>query len=110
MAWVAQRTSVQQHGDAVVGEQTQVLYDEETGLLGQRRTTVAQVPIQGGGSAVLVRDQMEVGQVVRFYIAIRPTCYMQSTVRACARIDVYLKYIILHITTSSVIHLIGGKL
>ena len=64
MALAAQRTRIQQYGDAVVGEQTQVVYDEESGLIGQKKITVAQVPTRGGGTAVLVHEQVEVGQVV----------------------------------------------
>ena len=64
MALAAQRTRIQRFGDAVVGEQTQLVYDEESGLVGQKKITVAQVPTEGGGTAVLIAEQVEVGQVV----------------------------------------------
>ena len=50
MALATNRIRVQQYGDAVVGEQTQVVYDEETGVVGQKKTVVAQVPTEGGGT------------------------------------------------------------
>ncbi len=55
---------VVQHGDAVMGERTQLMYDEETGMVGQKKTVVAQVPIDGGGHAILVTEQVQVTQVV----------------------------------------------
>ena len=63
MALAAQRTRIQRFGDAVVGEQTQLVYDEESGLVRQKKITVAQVPTEQG-TAVLVAEQVEVGQVV----------------------------------------------
>lgn len=65
MALAANHIRVQQYGDAVVGEQTRIVYDEETGILGQTKTIVAQVPTEGGGTAYVVAEQMAVGQVVR---------------------------------------------
>ena len=53
MSVQASRIRVQQHGDAVIGERTDVEYDERTNLLTENRTTVAEVPIEGGGTAVL---------------------------------------------------------
>ena len=67
MALAANRIRVQQYGDAVVGEQTQVVYDEETGIVGQKKTMVAQVPTEGGGTAYIVAEQVEVERVVRSF-------------------------------------------
>ena len=64
MALTANRVRVVQHGDAMMGERTQLVYDEETGMVGQKKTVVAQVPIERGGHAILVTEQVQVGQVV----------------------------------------------
>jgi len=64
MALSANQIRVQRYGEAMVGEQTQTVYDAETGLLGQKKTTVAQVPTNDGGTAILYREQVQVGQVV----------------------------------------------
>ncbi|XP_064404386.1 uncharacterized protein LOC135349720 isoform X4 [Halichondria panicea] len=63
MALTVNHVRVVQHGDAVMGERTQLMYDEETGMAGQKKTVVAQVPIEGGGHAILVTEQVQVGQV-----------------------------------------------
>ncbi len=65
MALTVNHVRVVQHGDAVMGERTQLMYDEETGMAGQKKTVVAQVPIEGGGHAILVTEQVQVGQVVK---------------------------------------------
>ena len=69
MALAANRIRVQQYGDAVVGEQTQLVYDEETGILGQKKTIVAQVPFEGGGMAYVAAEQVEVERVVRSWFS-----------------------------------------
>ncbi len=48
MALAANHVRVVQHGNAVMGERTQLVYDEETGMVGQKKTVVAQVPVEGG--------------------------------------------------------------
>ncbi len=65
MSLSANRVRVVQHGDAVMGERTQLVYDEETGMVGQKKTVVAQVPVEGGGHAILVTEQVQVTQVVK---------------------------------------------
>ena len=64
-AVVASRVRVQQHGDAMIGERVDRVYDERTGLIGEKKTTVATVPlhVQGGGTAVLVGEQITAAQV-----------------------------------------------
>ena len=64
MALTANHVRIEQHGDAMMGERTQLVYDEETGMVGQKKTVVAQVPIEGGGHAILVTEQVQVAQVV----------------------------------------------
>ena len=64
MALTANHVRVEQHGDAMMGEYTQFVYDEETGMAGQKKTVVAQVPVEGGGHAILVTEQVQVTQVV----------------------------------------------
>ncbi len=66
MALTANHVRVVQHGDAVMGERTQLVYDEEAGMVAQKKTMVAQVPIEGGGHAILVTEQMQVGQMVTY--------------------------------------------
>ena len=62
-AVVASRVRVQQHGDAMIGERVDRVYDERTGMIGEKKTTVATVPLQGGGTAVLVGEQITAAQV-----------------------------------------------
>ncbi|XP_064404384.1 uncharacterized protein LOC135349720 isoform X2 [Halichondria panicea] len=63
MALTANHVRVEQHGDAMMGEYTQFVYDKETGMAGQKKTVVAQVPVEGGGHAILVTEQVQVTQV-----------------------------------------------
>ena len=65
MALTANQVRVAQHGDAVVGERTQLIYDEETGMVGQKKTIVAHVPVEGGGHAIVIAEQVQVQQVVK---------------------------------------------
>ena len=63
MAIAASRVRIQQHGDAMIGERVDRVYDERTGIIGEKKTTVASVPIEGGGTAVLVGEQFTAAQV-----------------------------------------------
>ncbi len=64
MALTSNHVKVVKHGDAVMGEHTQRVYDDKTGMVAQKKTTFAQVPVKGGGLAFCVREQVQVGQVV----------------------------------------------
>ncbi len=44
-------------------ERTPLLSEEETSIVASQKTVVAQVPIEGGGHAILVTEQVQVGQV-----------------------------------------------
>ncbi len=49
------------------------MYDEETGMVGQKKTVVAQVPVEGGGHAIGIAQQVQVGgqvvlQTYRLYL------------------------------------------
>ena len=59
MALAASRVRVEQHGDAVIGTRSDLLYDERTGLLAEKRTVVAQVPIQGGGTVLVKGEEVQ---------------------------------------------------
>ncbi len=65
MALTANHVRVEQQGDAVMGEYTQFVYDEETGMAGKKKTVVAHAPAEGGGHTVLIVEQVQVGQVVK---------------------------------------------
>ncbi len=49
----------------VVGERTQLFFDKETGMEGQKKTVVAQVPVEGLGHAIVIAEQVQVRQVVK---------------------------------------------
>lgn len=65
MAIAASRVRIQQHGDAMLGQRVDNVYDERTGMIGQKKITVASVPIQGGGTAYMVGEEYTAAQVVR---------------------------------------------
>ena len=64
MALTAKHVRIEQHGEALLGEYTQYVHNEETGMVGQKKTVFAQVPVEGGRHAILIEEQVQVVQAV----------------------------------------------
>ena len=72
MALVGTRVDVAQQGDGTtIGVRTDVVVDQRTGLVAEKKTIVAEVPIEGGGTALIAGEQIRaVGLVSEYACAV----------------------------------------
>ena len=68
MALVGSKVEVAQQGDgSTIGVRTDVVFDQHTGLMAEKRTLVADAPLEGGGTARVAVEQTRI-LVVRDFI------------------------------------------
>lgn len=61
MALVGTKIEVAQQGDgSTIGVKTDVVVDQRTGLMAEKKTLVADVPLEGGGTARIAAEQTRV--------------------------------------------------
>ena len=69
MALVGTKVEVAQQGDgSTIGVRTDVLFDQRTGLMAEKKTLVADVPLEGGGTARVAAEQTRIMAVRDFIL------------------------------------------
>ena len=69
MALVGTKVEVAQQGDgSTIGVRTDVVFDQRTGLMAEKKTIVADVPLEGGGTARVAAEQTRIMAVRDFIL------------------------------------------
>ena len=69
MALVGTKVEVAQQGDgSTIGVRTDVVFDQHTGLMAEKKTIVADVPLEGGGTARVAAEQTRIMAVRDFIL------------------------------------------
>ena len=69
MALVGTKVEVAQQGDgSTIGVRTDVVFDQHTGLMAEKKTLVADVPLEGGGTARVAAEQTRIMAVRDFIL------------------------------------------
>ena len=69
MALVGTKVEVAQQGDgSTIGVRTDVVFDQHTGLMAEKKTLVADVPLEGGGTARVAAEQTRILAVRDFIL------------------------------------------
>ena len=69
MALVGTKVEVAQQGDgSTIGVRTDVVFDQRTGLMAEKKTLVADVPLEGGGTARVAAEQTRIMAVRDFIL------------------------------------------
>ena len=63
MALVGTRIEMMREGDANVAVKTDIVVDTETGLVVERKTVLAEVQTEDGGTAIVAAQQTEVAAI-----------------------------------------------
>ena len=80
MALIGTRVEVAQEEDGTtVGVRTDVVVDKHTGLVVEKKTIVAEVPIEGGGTTLIAEEQMQAVGLVSIQLIEQSICSL-----ACA--------------------------
>ena len=65
----------QQRDGTTIGVRTDVVVDQYTGLAAEKKTVVAEVPIEGGGTALIAGEQIRAVGVVSVHVqSIEQSC------------------------------------
>ena len=73
---------VARHGDTTIGVKTDIIVDERLGLVAEKKTVVAEVPVEGGGTAIIAGEQ------------IRAVSGVSDSVNSVAQLLAYYVYIL----------------
>ena len=69
MALVGSKVEVAQQGDgSTIGVRTDVVFDQRTGLMAEQKRVVADVPLEGGGTARVAAEQTRIIAVRDFLL------------------------------------------
>ena len=69
MALVGTKVEVAQQGDgSTIGVRTDVVFDQHTGLMAEKKTLVADFPLEGGGTARVAAEQTRIMAVRDFIL------------------------------------------